>query len=1526
MKSQETKRPFVTIAIPAFNHEGYIKEAIESVLAQDFKDWELIIIDDGSTDATPEIIDSYEDQPKIRIFHQQNMGLSPTLNRAVTLAKGEFFNFLPSDDYFHVSKLSKQVQVLRQRPESICIFSDQIPVDANGKVIDKNLEIQKWHRVPFEDERHILPNLFERNFIPAPSALIRIDSLKAVGGFDESLIYTQDYDLWMRLLPTGKAFWLHEPLLYYRWHGENLTYKAEEAVNFERAYVLIKALYRLRIEDIYPELKKDLGEKATRERAVKYVRLTEHLIRSGLIELLPWCRLFLNRARQLDPSLKIPQLLLKKIEQRQGFLDLRDERLLDLSKKLAITEGELAGFKIHIENVPNLVKLKAELERYRQEVPDILAERRELREESKRLNHEYEKLHREYKRLADREKELDEWNSSLDEKLKWLEGYQRDLEERERFLNRRFVRCTLRLCSLFARGGRNLIGMAQQLWHLLPLGIRAKYGPKLKAKLLSSMDQPGGTVKSPGTGHGKKTIRGEAPHDVEREKNIGEKPLSLDPCLIHRPPLITVVLPIYNHAASARLAVESILNQTYPNIQIVIVDDGSTDDLQQVLAPYIGRKNITFLTQENQKLPGALTNGFRFAKGVFYSWTSADNIMLPWQIETLACFLFKRPDVDLTYGNVEVIGEDGQPLTDSDYRIQNQVSKGSSILNLPSEIKALDAVPDNFINAAFMYRQDVAQALGPYDPRLLGTEDYDYWLRTKELFNIEKCDSDKVLYQYRVHKNSLSGRYGDTHICHNVKKLIEDHRYRRQYYREKFLTLILSRDVLDKSKSPLFSLAEGLQEEGCGFRVVIPEDIEFHGKLVLPHVSISSYRANLMQNTGGKVFILTDWIEGLSKLTDGLTEKLDIWCGLLSKHGDSPPAHLKESMSLRKLLLDDHTTFNDLSILQKEDTILVPIPLCGPDLLRKAREDKFPIWQFPWQGGHILLSIDSLDAVDEDLVSETADAFKEVDLVFASQDKKDKKRHGHLFNRTNIHFFHFDSLEQLYPLAGAVSALWMPVQETYSITDITHKYAYSLTIAKPFLAPDSLRYSPEAPYWFGLCQDRKIHSIIEKALKCKPDKTTCDAYLDKHSPGALARFLFAAANNDLFIDKKCGGKKAFFPKPPTPLRPSKDRRAIALEINSLDKGGLEEVVFNLASQFDKNMYDVTITCAKDGGLMAENAQRQGLDVQVFKGDLETYENFLKQRKICLINSHYCDFSLDLTEKLDIPIVATIHNAYVWFDKAQRQDFIRKDKYIAHYIAVSSSVREYLTKVLTIPKDKITVIPNGVDTVLLKLVSQIPPSITRSKLGLSERDFVFLNPASIDGRKNHHIMISALSRILETYPEARILCAGNVMDPTYFQGLKQRIAESGLEEKILFPGFIKEKADLYRLADCLLMPSIVEGWSIAKTEALYFGLPVILTDVGGAADVLTEDWIGILVPNSFGSITNVKGENLGIYTQETRADNLDPLVEAMEDMLERRDFWRSHGPKRRKLVEEKYNVEQMIRKTTKTFMEILEQRL
>ena len=156
--------------------------------------------------------------------------------------------------------------------------------------------------------------------------------------------------------------------------------------------------------------------------------------------------------------------------------------------------------------------------------------------------------------------------------------------------------------------------------------------------------------------------------DLRGKLYHGRLPASQRVESIETPGLVSVVLPVYNQAAMLRAAVESVLTQTYRDFELILVNDGSNDGVENVLAEYVGHPQVRILTQANQTLPKALSNGFEFARGEFWTWTSADNVMLPDQLRRQVAFLQSHPEVGMVFADYTAIDAWGQPLADPSFR------------------------------------------------------------------------------------------------------------------------------------------------------------------------------------------------------------------------------------------------------------------------------------------------------------------------------------------------------------------------------------------------------------------------------------------------------------------------------------------------------------------------------------------------------------------------------------------------------------------------------------------------------------------------------------------------------------------------------------------------------------------------------------------------------------------------------------------------------------------------------------------
>ena len=183
--------PHISVIIPVFNAEKTIQETIESVLNQTFSNFELIVINDGSTDSTLDIIASIQD-PRIKIFSYPNSGPNHSRNRGISHASGEYVSFLDADDLWTPNKLNDQLKALQDNPQAAFAYSWTDSIDESGQFFRVG-----GHRIVNGD---VFTQLVLNDFIESGSnPLIRRQALIEVGGFDESLPAAQDWDMWLRL-------------------------------------------------------------------------------------------------------------------------------------------------------------------------------------------------------------------------------------------------------------------------------------------------------------------------------------------------------------------------------------------------------------------------------------------------------------------------------------------------------------------------------------------------------------------------------------------------------------------------------------------------------------------------------------------------------------------------------------------------------------------------------------------------------------------------------------------------------------------------------------------------------------------------------------------------------------------------------------------------------------------------------------------------------------------------------------------------------------------------------------------------------------------------------------------------------------------------------------------------------------------------------------------------------------------------------------------------------------------------------
>ncbi|UZD22897.1 glycosyltransferase family 2 protein [Algoriphagus halophytocola] len=191
----------VSIVIPSYNYAGFLGNALDSVMAQTWKDWEVWIIDDGSTDQTQEVVQQYLQQDhRVHYHYQQNMGLSHARNKGLSLCTGAFVQFLDADDLLSEEKLRLQVKHLKENPEVSISYCQSWYFHSNTpEQLFEDLELKNISTLPIMDCKgvELVRSLIKRNFTTVSSPLIRRDVLHANLKFPESVSNSEDWYFWL---------------------------------------------------------------------------------------------------------------------------------------------------------------------------------------------------------------------------------------------------------------------------------------------------------------------------------------------------------------------------------------------------------------------------------------------------------------------------------------------------------------------------------------------------------------------------------------------------------------------------------------------------------------------------------------------------------------------------------------------------------------------------------------------------------------------------------------------------------------------------------------------------------------------------------------------------------------------------------------------------------------------------------------------------------------------------------------------------------------------------------------------------------------------------------------------------------------------------------------------------------------------------------------------------------------------------------------------------------------------------------
>lgn len=244
----------VSINLCCYNSERFLEETLRSVFAQTFTDWELVVVDDGSTDSTESIIRRHIKDGRRILYHRQpNSGLGAARNKALSLSSGTYIALIDHDDVWAPRKLELQVRQMEADERLALSYTDTEVIDGVGRVLRNYMPRE------FTAEGDVLAPLFLRDFIACSSVLIRRDAVAGAGAFRPELRITEEYELFLRLAEQHPFGHVEEPLLQLRVHGGNASWNFLRT-RAENRVVLGEALGR------NPALRQQLGNAAVRVR------------------------------------------------------------------------------------------------------------------------------------------------------------------------------------------------------------------------------------------------------------------------------------------------------------------------------------------------------------------------------------------------------------------------------------------------------------------------------------------------------------------------------------------------------------------------------------------------------------------------------------------------------------------------------------------------------------------------------------------------------------------------------------------------------------------------------------------------------------------------------------------------------------------------------------------------------------------------------------------------------------------------------------------------------------------------------------------------------------------------------------------------------------------------------------------------------------------------------------------------------------------------------------------------------------
>ena len=360
------------------------------------------------------------------------------------------------------------------------------------------------------------------------------------------------------------------------------------------------------------------------------------------------------------------------------------------------------------------------------------------------------------------------------------------------------------------------------------------------------------------------------------------------------------------------------------------------------------------------------------------------------------------------------------------------------------------------------------------------------------------------------------------------------------------------------------------------------------------------------------------------------------------------------------------------------------------------------------------------------------------------------------------------------------------------------------------------------------------------------------------------------------------------PAPPLQGALPVDSFVVAMQLETFDRGGLERVVYDLCCGLHAAGIRVLVLC-RSGGILSDEIRAKGVSVFALRND--DYVGVLERNGVTHLFTHHSYFGFDIAARLGVKTFDVVHNTYFWQ---------LKNPQIVHHagqssscvICVSSNVRDFHVKAFGVPRSKTIVINNPVN-----LEGLLVPGVAQlRRIRSVQNQTVFLNVANHYPAKAQIAMVSAFGQAARSRPEIRLLIAGTPTTQSITNEINRMVQTQNLAEVVTVLGHCSRRrlGLLYAQSHAFLLPSIFEGYSVSALEAATYGLPLIMTNVGSAQDLVKANDCGILLPPIIEDLTQCTPDLVDAVSAQHENRTTPHLVDAITSIARDRSAWLERG--------------------------------